>query len=156
MFGTPEVSWNLSQDAALLPTYRTLEDCRFENYMAFFPSQLGDSGLNPKREGGGCRALRDRNGAGSGSQCSLGPPGQGVGWLDSSKWKLSVPCFSLYCLSAAQVFADRLVLFTKTPGLEVRSGGPEGAWHTCMGHPVLHPQHLELRLWLALSSFLAT
>lgn len=81
----------------------------------FFPSQLGDSGLSPKREGGGCRALRDRSGAGSGSQCSWGHPGQGVGWLNSSKWKLSVPCFSLYCLSAAcQVFADRLALFTKT------------------------------------------
>lgn len=25
-----------------------------------------------------------------------------------------------------------------------------------MGHPGLHPQHLKLRLWLALSSFLAT
>lgn len=120
MFGTPAVSWNLSQDAVLLPAYRTLQDCRFENYMAFFfPSQLGDSGLSPKREGGGCRALRDRSGAGSGSH-----PGQGVGWLNSSKWKLSVPCFSLYCLSAAcQVFADRLALFTKTKSQKWRGRG---------------------------------
>lgn len=80
-----------------------------------------------------------------------------MGWPNSSKWKLSVPCFSLYCLSAAcQLFADRLALFTKTPGLEVRSGRARGAWCTCMGHPGLHPQHLKFRLWLALSSLLAT
>lgn len=125
MFGTPAVSWNLSQDAALFPAYRTLQDCRFENYMAFFfPSQLGDSGLSPKREGGGCCALRDRSGAGSGASVLWGHPGQGVGWLNSSKWKLSVPCFSLYCLSAAcQVFADRLALFTKSKSQKWRGWG---------------------------------
>lgn len=83
---------------------------------------------------------------------SVGPPGT-VGWPNSSKWKLSVPCFSLS--AACQLFADMLALFTKTPGLEVRSGWAGGAWCTCMGHPGLHPQHLKLWLWLALSSLLA-
>lgn len=125
-FGTLCFVWNPCSLLESLPgrcvtsAYRTLQDCRFENYMAFFfPSQLGDSGLSPEREGGGCRALRDRSGAGSGSH-----PGQGVGWLNSSKWKLSVPCFSLYCLSAAcQVFADRLALFTKTKSQKWRGRG---------------------------------
>lgn len=47
-----------------------------------------------------------------------------MGWLNSSKWKLSVPCFSLYCLSTAcQVFADRLALFTKTKSQKWRGWG---------------------------------